>query len=322
MVLKKTMQIAVIGLGNFFRKTHAAMLKKLQKERLLNICWIADISEKNLEQASRIFPKAACFNTAGAVLEKVRPDAAVILVNGNAKPAIFSPFIKAGIPFFTEKPPAPTYVILRDFLLKHRKLPYHLVAWNRRYAPVIVMLKRFIEQRSNNLSLLCADFLRYDQASPPPGTGNLQHVIDTLRYLGGEIESMQCGNGAITMQEEDRPFSFSGVVRFASGVLGQFNFNVNAGIDKETYRAMATNEMAVAEMGFPNDSYKEYLQYKNRKTVKNLGFNGNYQRVNGIEAEYREFLKGLARGNKTSPTPLGDSLKTLKMCEMAGRLLR
>ena len=220
--------IALIGAG-LIGRSHAAILSKLPPDQARFVA-IADPSP-----AAAVLAQAMAipyFTDAAEMLDTAKPDAAIIASPNVLHAPQALDCIARGVAVLVEKPLAESFAAARQIAdaAERADVPL-LVGHFRRHNPALQEARRLIE--AGALGRLVAISASVNVLKPDgyfdtvwrrqPGGGpvliNLVHDIDALRYLCGEIQSVQAmlGHTARALQVED---TAAVLLRFANGALG------------------------------------------------------------------------------------------------------
>lgn len=224
--MKQSLKIGVLGTGNWARKKHFPTLEYIatrnpERERI-EIAAVCDIDTDIMnETADRygIPNRFSDFNTFAAHQDI---DCYSVVVNPSVLPKLLTRLNENGKPILTEKPPGRTHtdaVLLRDKI----SVP-HLVAFNRRYFPIVRRFARLLAE-TPDIYFVQAVFTRYnrhDSRPDNPGipfvTGTGIHMINLLEYLFGAIS--RCDNERIALPN-GMDAAWIGNLLFGRGVRGR-----------------------------------------------------------------------------------------------------
>jgi predicted dehydrogenase len=219
-------RIALVGAGAMGR-THLTSARATSGAR---IAWIVDPDPATKALAAEF--DAAWTPDIRSLMERERPHGAVIAVPNALHVAAALEFVEARIPVLVEKPVADT---VEDGLRLSRAARHAgtalLVGHHRRYNPIVVKARDLVRDgalgRLVSIGTMAAAFKPDSYFEKPwrsaPGGGpvliNLIHEIDVLRFVCGEIESVQAAtsNAVRRLAVED---SAAVLVRFGNGALG------------------------------------------------------------------------------------------------------
>ena len=143
--------------------------------------------------------------------------------------------LEAGLPIFVEKPSALDVPTARKLAqAADDKGLWGMVAFMKRFAPAHVVAREIIDgEEFGGLQMLEVTFAQgpYPQWAGIEDTllamltGQLCHIFDLVRYMGGDVEWVQCNKRWLSA---DRMGLFV-TCQFASGALGVMNLNTLEG---------------------------------------------------------------------------------------------
>ncbi|HJS57288.1 MAG TPA: Gfo/Idh/MocA family oxidoreductase [Vicinamibacteria bacterium] len=181
------MKLCIIGCGEHARTAHGPSLARSAAERpQLRLAGCCDVDRDRAESFRNAFGFARSFTDAVSMLEAEQPDAVVVVVPVESTVAVGTLALERGIPVLLEKPPGAT-VAETDRLIaaaerSGRSVP-HLVAFNRRFAPLVRELRRRIDG-AGALQHLHYEMTRVERRDPDFSTTAI-HGLDAVRYLAG-----------------------------------------------------------------------------------------------------------------------------------------
>ncbi|ALM53915.1 Gfo/Idh/MocA family protein [Halomonas huangheensis] len=222
------LRIGVMGAGIIGRE-HIALVQASADAQLAAI---ADVTEEGRALATE--PGVAFFADYHAMLDSVELDAVIVALPNALHREAGLACIERGLPTLMEKPIADTLAAGRELAEASEAsgVPM-LVGHHRRHSPDMVEARRAIQAGElgdliavNGMWLCRKNDDYFDQAWRREAGGgpiliNLIHEIDILRFLCGEVESVQAttGSRARGFEVED---SFAVVINFANGAIGTF----------------------------------------------------------------------------------------------------
>jgi predicted dehydrogenase len=222
-------RLAVIGAGTI-GKTH---LEKIAAEPAAELVAIADPSPAAVRLAARY--GVPLFQDTAGLLAQIRPDGVVVCTPTERHPEHTLAALEAGAHVLVEKPIAATNGEAVRIVARARETRRQvLVGQHRRHYPVLQRTKQIIEGREiGDLVALHGHWtLRKDgggywdpdwrkRRGAGPVLTNLIHEFDTLRFVCGEITSVQAAisNRVRGWEKED---AAAVVMTFSSGAIGTF----------------------------------------------------------------------------------------------------
>jgi predicted dehydrogenase len=220
-------RIAVIGAG-LIGRTHIAVLRSGNSD--FTLAGVADPSPTAQAEAAKL--GYACYATIEEMLEKAKPDGAIVSVPNQMHVEAGLLCIAKGVPIIIEKPVADSVPeALRLIEAAEAAGVATLTGHHRRHNPVMRRAAEIV--REGGVGKVVAATAMYLSYKPKgyhdaewrrlPGGGpvllNAIHDIDCLRMIVGDIESVQATDSRATrgFAVED---TAAAVLRFKNGALG------------------------------------------------------------------------------------------------------
>ena len=236
--------IAVIGAG-LIGQRH----ERLVEEQARQAAVVDPATEAQHLEHEKSVP---CAPDLAAYLDRHRPDGVIIATPNQLHRDNGLACINAGIPILVEKPIADTTAAAHDLITaaKSAGVPV-LVGHHRRHNPIIAAahsaitagdLGRIVSVHAQFWLYKPDDYFDTDwrrQAGAGPVFINLIHDIDLLRYLCGEIITVQARQSSATREHNVEDTAVI-LLEFASGALGTVNVS-------DTITAPWSWEMTAAE---------------------------------------------------------------------------
>ena len=219
-------RIAVIGAGMIGR----AHIDILRRDPQCAVAGIADPSAAAAAYAAEL--SVPCFAEPGAMLDATKPDGAIVATPNALHLAHTKACAERGVHVLVEKPIADTLEAAHELTAAARRAGIAvLIGHHRRHNPIIEKAREIVRAgRIGRLTAVAALWLLrksddYYEATwrRQPGAGpilnNLIHDIDDLRYICGEIDSVQAivSNNVRSFAVEDTAVV---ALHFADGALG------------------------------------------------------------------------------------------------------
>ena len=181
-------KICVIGCGGIARLAHGNAYKKyacLHKAAVLAAC--CDIEAEKAETFKNEYGFERSYSDYRLMLEKEQPNAVCLNVPVHLTARLSASILEKGYPLLLEKPPGVNKQELAMIMraAEKSKAP-HMVAFNRRFTPVIEALYNKIHgiyQKSEIQNIGC-EFFRVGRTDDDFSTTSI-HGIDTVRHLAG-----------------------------------------------------------------------------------------------------------------------------------------
>ncbi len=295
------LRLGVLGAGNF---AAAVMLPALKKTPGLSLVGISSGSGLTARAAAQKFAFQYAASTANQLLEDPAINTMAVLTRHYLHAGQVLQALSAGKHVFCEKPLALNLADLDEIAAALAKdgSPLLTVGFNRRFAPLAVQLKAFLDQRHEplfahyrvNAGYLPPNHWLHD---PAQGGGRIIgeacHFIDFLSFVVGAPPSTVSAQGL----PENGRYNADNVVlsfEFPDGSLGVVTYLANGdkAFPKERLEAFAGGRVAVL------DDFRslELVQNGQRKTVRSL-----LRQDKGHQAEWLAFAQAVQRGG---PTPI------------------
>jgi predicted dehydrogenase len=229
-------RLAHIGAGMFSRAAHGPALCRLAREvpPRVTLDGIADVDHTRpdrAEQFCRDFGYRAAYRGIAELIDRVRPDVLVCVVEPRRTAAVVADLLQIGIPLLLEKPPgesAADAAALARLSLVHDTI--HYVAFNRRRVPFIESARRWLRARGMP-RFARATMLRQRRRDTNFAINTGVHVADTMRYLSGDVIWMR----AVKSASGPASYDYRASVRFDSGTRGEFVLSMDAAATCESY---------------------------------------------------------------------------------------
>ena len=259
-------RIGVIGLGPNAQTTHLPALASFDDVELVALC---DTDSDRLETVGRRYAVDSLFTSHQEMLEKVSLEGVSVVTAVAAVGPVAEDCLGAGIKTLVEKPPG---VTLKDSqrLKEAAKAgnTWGMVAFNRRFAPLVQEAKRLVEAEGPVLSIITEFHPFMGTALPPSWKASLQPLVrltllqrsvsqksvlpnfEYYRKVGLSEEALRHFHAAQSIHSVDlmhflggrvrevhgaiysplTPYgdSFNAMIRFESGAIGQLICNYSS----------------------------------------------------------------------------------------------
>ncbi len=226
MLIDEPVRLLIIGAGKM-GQAHAAAFKSISDVEIVGIVSGGGESARQLA-AKYDIPR---WGTHWQELaDETRPHACLIAVPSVLNEQVTDKVIEYGLHFLSEKPVALTSQAIRGLAEKARqKNLIGMAAVNRRFFPTITAALDIVRFYGPvvGVTIIAPDPVRpyHARQHHPPliyqnwTRTNTIHLIDLLRLVGGEIQSL---SGAVNMDETIGERSIAATMQFQSGTLGTF----------------------------------------------------------------------------------------------------
>lgn len=226
MTSQRRVKLALIGAGVMANRHHYPSLAERPEVELAALCDL--VPEKRQATAERLGIPLQ-FSDYREMLDKVKPDAVYCLMPPQILFDIAADVLLRKLNLFVEKP-----LGLNAFqageLARHaeRNGCLTMCAYNRRFAPLVVRAKEEVD-RAGGVQLCRATMHKHNTAMYFNGAIDVLacdavHVVDLLRFMGGEVKGVEAAVSRFPMAEDkDHVNSWIAVVRFENGAVGELS---------------------------------------------------------------------------------------------------
>jgi len=313
--------LGVMGAGSFAQNTLLPALKTISSVSFVGVCNATGPRSRNAAEKFGFF---YCSNSEAELLQDPNIKAVLIATRHNLHATQAVAALQAGKAVFCEKPLCLNEDELATLVRATSThapakghVPFLMVGFNRRFAPMAVQLKQFLSENHEPLAIhyrVNAGYIPADHwvNDPEQGGGRVLgevcHFVDFLCYLAGacpvEVQAQAVGNPG--------QYSMDNVVaslKFANGTLGTISYLANGdkAASKERVEVFGGGSVAILE-----DFRRLELVRNGRKQITRA----RWGQDKGHKAEMQAFVDAL-RGKTLPPIPLeqivGSTLATLRL---------
>lgn len=321
----KNVKLCVIGCGNMSTAVHGPSYKTYASRHAnVTLAACCDTDPAKAARYAEAFGFARHYSDMNDMLDAERPEAAAVIVTESAMAKVAQGVLQRGISLFLEKPPGKTVEETKTLIETslHYNVP-NLVAFNRRFMPVVTFAKKYIAEHSARILSLHYDFYRAAR-NDDDFSDTAIHAIDTARFLCG------AAYGKVTFERceiqgwkpLDVRMNASLVCVDGREIDARVNLLPHCGISLE--RAMVFCDGFLVEIRLPLNTHALdgaglVTVYENDavtlcKTTKDICGDDDVIFANGFYAENELFLNGVANGTLTAGA-LDDALNTMLVKE-------
>jgi predicted dehydrogenase len=310
-------RVAVIGVGQPF--DHVPALARIADATLAGLC---DIDETRLQETGRAHGVTALFTDFRAMLERVRPDAVYVLPSVMRTVEIASECLDRGFPCFIEKPPGiraeDTRVLAR---LARQRGVAAMVGFNRRFHPLVTAARAAMAPHGRPSSIIAEwwkPLLMQDMGRtfPRPVLDHLLsvttiHSVDTLRFLGGEVEEILAVAGRWYSPYLDAAHA---LLRFRDGGVGALLSDYHT---TKVERLQVHGEGVLIELQGTGVPYREGRIFEQGGWRSLPPASGDRTDPDGFFDEDQYFIACVAAGRPVGPpaADLDDAVRTMELAE-------
>ncbi len=246
-----TVKVAVIGAGGIARSVHLPSLSEMEDVQVVAICDL--VPERAKEQAAKWgIPKTYTLISEMFANEDI--DAVYCLVEPGNMYHVAARSIEHGYHTFIEKPPGITSYQADSLACKADQAGKQMmVAFNRRYIPVVRKTKELVKQATNTVTQVEGCFFKYGDAAFDNGslcsfTSDTIHAVDLMRYLSDGKEAVKA---ATIIKRYDSPVdnAWNGVCLFDNGITGIIKANYLVGGRVHQFQMHGVGVSAFIDLG-------------------------------------------------------------------------
>jgi predicted dehydrogenase/threonine dehydrogenase-like Zn-dependent dehydrogenase len=308
--------LGVLGAGNFAQSMLLPALKAMSNVALIGVC---NATGPRSRSAAEKFGFSYCSNSEAELLQDSKINAVLIATRHHLHARQALRALRAGKSVFCEKPLCLTEAELAALVCASaaENAPLLMVGFNRRFAPMAVQMKNFLDEIHEPLAIhyrVNAGYIPRDHwvNDPEQGGGRILgevcHFVDFLCFLADacptEVQARTVGNPG--------QYSMDNVVaslKFANGSLGTISYLANGdkSASKERIEVFGGGAVAILE-----DFRRLELVRNGRKQITR----SRWAQDKGHQAEMRIFVDAL-QCKTPPPIPLeqivGSTLATLRL---------
>jgi predicted dehydrogenase len=315
--LNETIQLAVIGAGSWVKNIHLPVIEELQRTHNVVVRGIWNRTREKAESLQKSFNIDRVYNTLDELIQDRDIDGICVVVSKEITFSIIEQIRKKKIPILCEKPPGKTGEEAET--LAHTVTVPNIVAFNRRYAPLVNTCKRKIDDLETLHYVECG-FYRRQRNDKHFITETGIHAINLFEYLFGPISDIN----VVCSHPWDRIIPNKVVeLAFESGLKGMIKFFPFAGISAEWYEIYAENQhihMSLAQP-FTDTQGSELRIYSNTTTncfeSEKILYDPKHSEFKkaGFIDEYEEFIDIISSRKNKPLSSFQNSYHSMLVCE-------
>jgi len=308
-----SVRVGMIGAGAQANFAHYPSLAEFTDVEIAAVC---DLDVARLTTTSERYGVERRYTDYKEMIDGEKLDAVYIIMPPHH---LYDPVInclKKGLDVFIEKPPGITLDQTRNMAVKAEKNGCKtMVAFNRRFIPLMRKVREVIEVHGPLIQCI-ATFYKHVLNHHPYYNGAVDiltcdavHAVDTLRWMGGEVQSL---SSVISSFYVDYENSFNAVLRFKNGASGLLITNWVAGKRVHTFEMHAKGISAFID---PDDRARIYADNKEEPhiitAVEAAGSDERFKYY-GFYAENRHFIDCI-KEDRQPETNFRDAEKTMEL---------
>jgi len=294
---EKKVRIGIVGAGNLSTKKIYPSLKYIPEARLVSVC---DLDEKKAKRNAEVFGAQNVFTDIDKMLEsKDILDGVIICVGPEQHWELAIKALKAGLPVYTEKPPAvDSSTALKVAMTAKETGLLCMTAFKKRYTPLYVKMKQQINtERFGSPTMIVIQRSCSLYANTNPRDNFLLdfciHLIDLIPWLMGKVKAVN----ALSPE----PNTWSIQMEFESGAIGSIAFSASGNFiypDEQVTVYGKRDAIIFARDGhsltFAHDGIYHILHQLNFTTAGQEGLVES-----GFLPEIRAFIKAIGTGDRS-----------------------
>jgi len=220
---EKKVRVGIVGAGNLSTKKIYPSLKYIPEARLVSVC---DLDEKKAKRNAEIFGAQNIFTDIDKMLEsKDTLDGVIICVGPEQHWELAIRVLKAGLPVYTEKPPAvDSNTALKVVMVAKETGLLCMTAFKKRYTPLYVKMKQQMNtERFGSPTMIVVQRSCSLYANTNPRDNFLLdfciHLIDLIPWLMGKVKAVN----ALSPE----PNTWAIQMEFEPGAIGSIAFSAH-----------------------------------------------------------------------------------------------
>ena len=306
-----------IGAGSHAQRFHYPSLQELDEVNLLAAC---DLDLKRANQVASQFKIEKIFYDYKQMVKEVDLDAVYIVVPPKALTRIALYCLSQRLHVFMEKPPGIDLQETEEMARMARKNKCKtMVGFNRRFSPLNREARRRVEQKGP-ITLCLAEYHKYHLGdSPYYGADNwlvvdIIHCLDILRWIGGEIGSIQSIVGRFGGNYDT---NFLALFQFKNGTQGMLCADYLSGSRIERIEIHGKGIAAYIESSDRALVYEGNRVHMNPQPCQILeagevAGSSEIRKSKGFFAEHQHFIDCIKKDIQPG-TSLEDAVKTMEL---------
>lgn len=333
-------RLAFVGCGGFTNAQIFPCIPLLPRIEIVAVC---DLVEEKARAASRLFNACPVYTDMDKMLDELEVDGCFAIGPAPTQHEVAPQIMKRGIPVYVEKPSANTSTDAMEMVkVAEDSGTWGQVGFMKRFAPCYMMAQNIIAKPEfGEVNMINCKFGQgpypqiwgIDSAQRAFLIGQCCHLMDLIRYFGGDVATVQTLCREAPQNESDphvsTRISYLTNVTFKSGVIGQLNLNCQEAkqgfrdLDERLELVSMDNIVTVHRMTHVNwrkaedwdDTVPAVGWYSYDHDARGLGVWSSHRAL-GYVGEVEHFaLRCLGERDKGISGDLLDSVKSLQIGE-------
>jgi virulence factor len=308
-----SVKVGIIGLGNIAQRIHIPTLLHISDVEITTVC---EYDKERLKQVGSKYKIAALYSDYVEMAEKSEVDAVFVLTKPHETHyEIAKIFLENNKDVFCEKPMAMKLSEAEQMVKiakKHSQIL--MIGFNRRYMPILNLVKEKIEQQS--IQMVLSEVTSFSAIRQGLYTGWI-HSADLLRWFCGEPKKVQC---YVKYEDPHVEETIISIIDFDSGICGVLLCNFNAGKYIEKVEAhgggLSINTVLPYSLEIVEDSKDYYEPVLSKYYTISTWL--DWTEKMGYKSQNKHFIQCI----KTDENPLTSGEDALKSHELVNQIYR
>jgi predicted dehydrogenase len=306
-------RLGIVGAGRLSSRRIYPCLHAIEEVVLAAVC---DLDEARARRNARKFGGERVFTDHRRMLAEADLDGVVVCVAPQAHEALAVEVMEAGLPVYTEKPPAVSAAGARRMLeVSRRTGKLCMTAFKKRYAPAYVAARAIVQGPDfGPPHLLSIDYASGPYRNDPENPRSWflldfgLHIVDLSRFLFGEVAEV------FAFQRQQTAYAVS--LRFANDAVGTLALTSHRDYAVSTEKVELTGGQG-RMLTLANSVEMTYWQDREIRAWHSPSFStagGDSLIETGFLPELAAFV-GAARGGAEPPSGIASSYRTMLLYE-------
>jgi virulence factor len=312
----ETLRVGMIGAGSMANTVHYPSLAEFKDVRIEAIC---DLDKQRLVETAAKYGVEKRYQDYREMVDQNHLDAAYIVMPPHQLYDLVIYCLKKGLNVFIEKPPGISLEQTRNMaLVAKRNNCLTMVAFNRRYIPLMREVRSIVEERGSMIQCMATFYKNmvglehpYYQGAVDILTCDAIHAVDTLRWMGGEVEEVK---GNVRGLYADYENSFNALIEFEGGGVGFLVTNWAVGKRVHTFEMHAKGISAFVDPNVRAIIYRDNKEEGQVIGAEEAAGSGEFAKYYGYYAENRHFVDCIKECRQPESN-FDDAVRTMQLIE-------
>ncbi len=310
-------RIALIGAGSMANSVHYPSLVEFGDVELVGLC---DLVEEKLTATADKFGIERRYTDYRRMLDETTPEAVYILMPPHQLYDLVIDCLQRGLHVFIEKPPGVTvHQITWMAKWAEKSGVLGMVGFNRRYIPLLRLCKEKVLAHGGPMHQVVSTFYKWTDEEMHPYyrgavdilTSDCIHAVDTLRFLGGDVDRVVASVKTLGQNYE---MSFNALMEFESGATGILLGNWRTGGRIHQFEMHARAISAFVNPDYEAVIHRDGNLFVERLDSKEVAGSDQLYKYYGFWNQSRHFVDCIRSGAEPE-TSFGDAVKTMELVD-------